>query len=86
VSKRFGWLLAAIAAWGFAPPAPGGEGKSAQQPDPRKFSLKRCDQLADKARLECLEKARQDIMDARGRRAGEKEAPPPPPSEDRKAS
>jgi hypothetical protein len=39
----------------------------------RKKPLQRCDQLKDKAELECLNKARERVVDARKKRQSEEE-------------
>jgi hypothetical protein len=65
---------AAIAAT--AEPAKGESPKSdvAKADENRRKPLQRCDELADKAQLECLKKARERIVEARKKReaAGEK--------------
>lgn len=45
----------------------------------RKKPLQRCDELADKAQIECLAKAREQILEARKKRetAGEKRSDTP---------
>ncbi|MDB5905830.1 MAG: hypothetical protein JWM26_4708 [Betaproteobacteria bacterium] len=59
-----------------AEPAKSGPPKSdvAKADENRKKPLQRCDELADKAQLECLTKARERIVEARKKReaAGEK--------------
>ena len=49
----------------------------AEAQENRKKPLQRCDQLADKAQQDCLQKARQRIVEARKKReaSGEKRAP-----------
>ena len=49
----------------------------AQAEHNRAKPLQRCDQLSDKAQLDCLEKARERIVEARAKRqASGKDAPP----------
>jgi hypothetical protein len=69
--------LPALISLVLAAPAIAAEARKEAQPDPRKFPLERCDQLKDKARMACLEKARAEILDARRQRtaAGEEEQP-----------
>jgi hypothetical protein len=45
-------------------------GDAAQADAARKKSLQRCDQLGDKAEVECLKKARERIVEARKQREG----------------
>lgn len=53
-----------------APSTPTEKAKAEQN---RKKPLQRCDQLADKAQQECLQKARQRVLEARRKReAGDK--------------
>jgi hypothetical protein len=46
----------------------GASGEVAKADADRKKPLQRCDQLKDKAELECLKKARENIVDARKKR------------------
>jgi hypothetical protein len=54
--------------------APSTKAETAKADENRKKPLQRCDQLADKAQHECLQKARQRVVEARQQReaAGEK--------------
>ena len=49
-------------------------GETAQADKARKKPLQRCDQLSDKAQLDCLEKARERIVEARRKRVSSGEA------------
>ena len=62
----------------FAAAADAPKSASAQEPKPnvaeaernRKKPLQRCDQLSGKAQLDCLEQARERIVEARAKRQG----------------
>lgn len=45
-------------------------GDAAQADAARKKPLQRCDELGDRAEIECLKKARESIVDARKQREG----------------
>jgi hypothetical protein len=58
-------------------PVKAGKGDIAEAERNRTKPLQRCDQLSDKAQLECLEKARERIVEARAKRdASGKDAAP----------
>jgi hypothetical protein len=46
----------------------GAEGETAKADAARKKPLQRCDQLSDKAEIECLQKARERVVEARNKR------------------
>jgi hypothetical protein len=46
----------------------GASTETAKADENRKKPLQRCDQLADKAQLDCLQKARERILEARSKR------------------
>jgi hypothetical protein len=48
----------------------GAAGETAKADAARKKPLQRCDQLSDKAEIECLHKARQRVVEARKKREG----------------
>ena len=48
--------------------APSTRGETAKADENRKKPLQRCDQLKDQAQLQCLKKARQQIVEARAKR------------------
>ena len=48
--------------------APAAKSENATADENRKKPLQRCDQLADKAQLDCLNKARENIVEARRKR------------------
>jgi hypothetical protein len=48
--------------------APPTKGEVAKAEENRKKPLQRCDQLKDKAQLECLQKARERVVEARAKR------------------
>ena len=50
------------------PTASAASGEVAKADADRKKPLRRCDQLKDKAELECLQKARESIVEARKKR------------------
>jgi hypothetical protein len=50
-------------------------GETAQADAARKKSLQRCDQLKDKAELDCLQKARERIVEARQKRENAEKKP-----------
>ena len=68
-------------------PAPAKGADVAKAETARKKPLQRCDELADKAQLECLQKARERIVEARqkreasGKGAGKGPAEAAPPRE-----
>jgi hypothetical protein len=69
-----GWVLA-VAAHGFTHAAPAespqaatSKSAPAKAEQNRKKPLQRCDELADKAQLDCLQKARQSVVEARKKR------------------
>ena len=66
-------VIVAIGLHGIAYAANGDTAKAEQN---RKKPLQRCDELADKAQLECLQKAREHVLEARRKReaAGENRA------------
>lgn len=57
-----------ISAPAFAATAEGKSAQAAQAAKARSKPLQRCDQLKDKAELECLHKARERIIEARRKR------------------
>lgn len=76
------------AAKGVASKAPAVKGADVAKADAaRKKPLQRCDELADKAQLECLQKARERIVEARQKReasatsAGTAAKPDAPPKD-----
>jgi hypothetical protein len=54
-------------------PAPSAKSDIAKADQNRKKPLQRCDELKDKAQLECLRKARERIVEARNKREGSAE-------------
>jgi hypothetical protein len=60
--------LAALIAASLATAAYAASGEVAEADAARKKPLQRCDQLKDKAELECLQKARERIVEARKKR------------------
>lgn len=46
----------------------------------RKKPLQRCDQLADKAQMECLQKARERVVEARSKREASAQKPAAAPA------
>ena len=66
----------AAAAKSEAAKAPPAKSEIAKADENRKKPLQRCDELAEKAQLDCLRKARERIVEARQKRetAGEKRA------------
>jgi hypothetical protein len=52
------------------PTAPSSKAETAKADENRKKPLQRCDELADKAQQDCLQKARQRIVEARKKREG----------------
>lgn len=67
-----------ICALGIHNPAVAATNETAKADANRRKPLQRCDQLAEKAQLECLHKARERVVDARSKReaSGEKGATP----------
>jgi len=60
--------LLILAAWLVPAAAPAATGEVAQADAQRKKALQRCDQMKDKAQVDCLKKARERIVDARRKR------------------
>ena len=61
-------LALAVIVMCFSTAALAASGEAAEANAARKKPLQRCDQLKDKAELECLEKARERIVEARKKR------------------
>ncbi len=63
-------LVIGVVGWGAAYAASGDTVKAApaQAEENRRKPLQRCDELADKAQLDCLEQARQRVVEARAKR------------------
>lgn len=61
-------VVAGMCTLGIPNRAVGATGETAQAEANRQKPLQRCDQLAEKAQLECLQKARERVVEARSKR------------------
>ena len=68
MGKRINAAAAAIVVIGLHGIAQAANGEAAKAEENRKKPLQRCDQLADKAQLDCLQKARERVLEARKKR------------------